>query len=94
MYRTRAITVFVALSIVVASGAAMAFGGHRGGGDRGMLMLAKAAGIPRSTIFAAFQSSNLKADHANLRTAKQNLAACLVTAGGCTNGQVAAYVLA
>ena len=98
MFRTRAASLFIALSFVVlsvavASGLAMAQG-HRGGGNRGIFMLAKAAGISRSTIAAAFMSSNLKADHANLRIAKQNLAACLVTAGGCTNGQVAAYVLA
>jgi len=96
MSRTRAVSLFVVLSVVVASGVAMAQG-HRGGGDRGMLMLAKAAGISRSAMFTAFKSSNLKADHAALRTAKQNLAACLVTAGGCTTGptgQIAAYVTA
>ena len=94
MSRSRAVSLFVALSVVVVSGVAMAQGGHRGGGDRGIFMLAKAAGISRSTIFTAFKSSNLKADHAALRTAKQNLAACLVTAGGCTHGQTAAYVTA
>ncbi len=94
MFRTRAVSLFVVLSVVMASGVAMAQGGHRGGGDRGIFMLAKAAGISRSAIFTAFKSSNLKADHAALRAAKQNLAACLVTAGGCTNGQAAAYVSA
>ena len=95
MSRNRAISLVVALSVVVVSGVAMAQEGHRGGrGDRGMFMLAKAAGISRSAMFTAFKSSNLKADHANLHAAKENLAACLVTAGGCTNGQVAAYVTA
>jgi len=94
MSRNRAVSLFVALSVVVVSGVAMAQNGHRGGGDRGIFMLAKAAGISRSAMFTAFKSSNLKADHAALRTAKQNLAACLVTAGGCTQGQTAAYVTA
>ncbi len=93
MSRSRVVSLFVVLSVVVASGVAMAQGGHRGGGDRGIFMLAKAAGISRSTIFTAFKSSNLKADHAALLTAKQNLAACLVTGGSCST-QITACVTA
>lgn len=66
-------------------------GGHRGGGDRDLWLLARAAGLSKSQIITAFKNdSNLKTDRSNLRSAHDALTTCLVSASSCTS-QISAY---
>lgn len=67
-------------------------GGHRGGGDKDLWLLARAAGLSKSQIHTAFKNdSNLKTNHSNLRSAHDALTNCLVSGGSCTS-QISAYV--
>ena len=96
MFRKRAVWLFVALSVVMVSGVAMAFGGHGGrGGDRAMFVLARAAGLTKAQIRTAFKndSANLKTDRTNLKTARQALASCLVSGADCSS-QASAFLSA
>jgi len=92
MFRTRVISLFIALSLVAASGVAMAQGGGHRGGDRALFLLAKAAGLTGSQIRTAFKSdANLGTDRANVKSTHQALVACLVTGAAC-GSQATAYL--
>jgi hypothetical protein len=98
MIGKRVIGVVAGSVLILAVGSAFAlaqegggFGGH-GRGGHSMWLLAHAAGLTHSQIATAFQSSNVKADRANLKVAHDAMMTCLV-AGNCTN-QVASYASA
>jgi hypothetical protein len=88
---TRMISIFGGFSVailVATSGAALARG-H--GGEGNMWLLARAAGLSRDQIVSAFKSdSNLKADFANLQSARQAMVSCIVSGGSCTS-QISSY---
>ena len=94
MFRTRVVSLSIALLLVAASGVAMAHGGGHRGGDRGLFVLAKAAGLTGSQIHTAFKSdANLATDRTNVKSTHQALVACLVTGADCTS-QGTAYLSA
>ena len=65
-----------------------------GGGERSMLLLARAAGLSRDQIVSAFKNdTNLKTDRSNLKSAKEAVTTCLVSGASCTT-QIAAYTSA
>jgi hypothetical protein len=87
MARVRMISLAAAvLALAVTSGTALAQGGHRGGGgEKGLFILAHAAGLTGSQIHAAFKAdTNLATDRTNLKTANQALTACLVSGADCS----------
>jgi hypothetical protein len=89
---------------VGAYGIASAYGGGHGhfhhGHGGGMFLLAKAAGISHSDIKAAFQNdaTKLQADHAALKTARENFVNCLLSSSNTSatscNSQAGALVTA
>jgi hypothetical protein len=84
------------VAVVVLHGAASAHGkgGHQGGGDGNLWLLARAAGLSRSQIATAFKNdSNLKTDRSNLRIAREALTTCLVSGSSCPS-QISAYASA
>jgi hypothetical protein len=71
------------LALAVASGTALAHGGHERGQD--MFMLAHAAGLTKTQIRTAFKAdTSLATDRTNVKTAEQALNTCLVSGADCS----------
>jgi hypothetical protein len=84
------------VATVAVYGQALARGpkGHGGvaGQDGQLWLLARAAGVPRTQITAAFRNdSNLKSDFTNLRDTRQALQACLLSTPSSCSSQISAY---
>jgi len=76
------------VGVVAASAPGWAFGHRR---ETNMWLLARAAGLSRDQIVAAFRNDpNLKTDITNAHKARQAMVSCIVSAGSCTN-QISTY---
>jgi hypothetical protein len=84
----------IAVAAMHGAASAHGMGGHRGGGDGNLWLLAHAAGLSRSQIATAFKNdSTLKTDRSNLQSARDALTTCLVSGSSCAS-QISAYASA
>jgi hypothetical protein len=91
MFRTRVFSIVAALSMLFIATISSPVFAHGRAGDRHLFLLARAAGISRQQIGAAFKAdTNLKTDRTTFENAHEALIDCLVSGGNCSN-QISAY---